>query len=55
MDYPERFAHLPDYAFPRLRALLDAHPPGGPPVAMTIGEPRHPMPPFLVEVLNGAL
>ena len=55
MDYPERFAHLPDYAFPRLRALLDVHAPGGTPVAMTIGEPRHPMPPFLAEVLNGAI
>ena len=55
MDYPERFAHLPDYAFPRLRALLDAHEPGGPPIAMTIGEPRHPMPPFMAESLNAAL
>ena len=55
MDYPERFAHLPDYAFPRLRALLDAHAPGGVPVAMSIGEPRHPMPPFLAEVLDRAL
>ncbi|WP_209425388.1 aminotransferase class I/II-fold pyridoxal phosphate-dependent enzyme [Pararhodobacter sp. SW119] len=55
MDYPERFAHLPDYAFPRLRALLDAHSPGGTPIAMTIGEPRHAMPPFLAEVLNDAL
>lgn len=51
MEFPERFAHLPDYAFPRLRALLDAHPPGGPVVAMSIGEPRHPIPPFLAEVL----
>jgi len=55
MMYPERFAHLPDYAFPRLRALLDAHAPGSTPIAMTIGEPRHPMPPFLAEVLNGAI
>ena len=23
--YPERFSHLPEYAFPRLRALLDGH------------------------------
>ena len=55
MNYPERFANLPDYAFPRLRALLDAHAPGGAPIAMTIGEPRHPMPPFLAEVLTGAM
>lgn len=55
MDTPERFANLPDYAFPRLRALLDAHAPGGPVVHMTIGEPRHPMPPMLAPVLAGAL
>ncbi|MEL7105863.1 MAG: aminotransferase class I/II-fold pyridoxal phosphate-dependent enzyme [Pseudomonadota bacterium] len=44
MDYPERFSDLPEYAFPRLRALLDGHAPGGEVVAMTIGEPRHAMP-----------
>ncbi|MCX8508913.1 MAG: aminotransferase class I/II-fold pyridoxal phosphate-dependent enzyme [Rhodobacteraceae bacterium] len=51
MAFPERFSNLPEYAFPRLRNLIDAYPPGGDPVAMTIGEPRHPMPPFLSEVL----
>lgn len=51
MDFPERFSKLPEYAFPRLRALLDAHAPGGDVIAMTIGEPRHPMPDFLGEVL----
>ena len=25
--FPERFSNLPEYAFPRLRALLDAHEP----------------------------
>lgn len=55
MSFPERFSNLPEYAFPRLRALLDAHEPGGTPVAMTIGEPRHPMPPFLSDVLAGSL
>ncbi len=55
MAFPERFSNLPEYAFPRLRALLDHHPAGGEPIAMTIGEPRHAMPPFLAEVLNGAL
>jgi aspartate/methionine/tyrosine aminotransferase len=55
MAFPERFSNLPEYAFPRLRALLDHHRPGGEPIAMTIGEPRHAMPPFLAEVLNGAL
>jgi hypothetical protein len=40
MAFPERFSNLPNYAFPRLRALLDAHAPGGDPIAMTIGEPK---------------
>jgi len=52
MAFPERFSNLPEYAFPRLRKLLDVHTPGGDPIAMTIGEPRHPMPPFVAEVLN---
>jgi aspartate/methionine/tyrosine aminotransferase len=52
MQGPERFSNLPEYAFPRLRALLDHHAPGGEVVAMTIGEPRHEMPPFLSEVLQ---
>jgi aspartate/methionine/tyrosine aminotransferase len=44
MAFNERFSDLPAYAFPRLRALLDSHEPGGAPVAMTIGEPTHPAP-----------
>ena len=51
MAFPERFSNLPDYAFPRLRKLLDAHAPGGDPIAMTIGEPRHPMPDFVAPIL----
>lgn len=51
MTFPERFADLPDYAFPRLRALLDAAPPGGAPVVMSIGEPRHPLPPLVAETI----
>jgi N-succinyldiaminopimelate aminotransferase len=51
MAFPERFSNLPDYAFPRLRKLLDAHAPGGEPIAMTIGEPRHPMPDFVAPIL----
>ena len=35
MAFPERFSNLPDYAFPRLRKLLDSHAPGGDPIAMT--------------------
>ncbi len=55
MQEPERFSNLPEYAFPRLRALLEPIAPGGPagsePVAMSLGEPRHPLPPFLAEEL----
>jgi N-succinyldiaminopimelate aminotransferase len=49
--FPGRFAGLPAYAFPRLRALLDAHAPGGAPINMTIGEPKHPFPAFVGQVL----
>lgn len=51
MMAPERFSDLPEYAFPRLRRLLDGRPPGGATVDMTIGEPRHPMPGIVAEVL----
>ncbi len=51
MTFPERFSGLPEYAFPRLRRLLDAYAPGGPVVQMTIGEPRHPMPGFVGEIV----
>ena len=49
---PERFQTLPDATWPRLRALLDAHQPGGAPVNMTIGEPKHPFPDWLPEMLH---
>lgn len=51
MSHAARFDDLPPYAFPRLRALLDPHPPGAEPVSMSIGEPTHPMPAFVAEVL----
>ena len=51
MQHPARFQDLPDYAFPRLRALLDGHAPGGDPIAMSIGEPTHPYPAFVAETL----
>jgi aspartate/methionine/tyrosine aminotransferase len=51
MQFPERFSSLPDYAFPRLRKLLDPHTAGAEPITMTIGEPRHPMPDFVAEVM----
>jgi N-succinyldiaminopimelate aminotransferase len=55
MAFPERFSNLPDYVFPRLRKLLDAHAPGGEPIAMTIGEPRHAMPDFVGPILAANL
>ncbi|MEY4982704.1 MAG: hypothetical protein RIR62_970 [Pseudomonadota bacterium] len=55
MQFPERFSNLPDYAFPRLRKLLDPHAPGADPVTMTIGEPRHPMPDFVGRIMADSL
>ncbi|WP_432448671.1 aminotransferase class I/II-fold pyridoxal phosphate-dependent enzyme [Aliiroseovarius marinus] len=51
MTFPERFTGLPEYAFPRLRTLLDAHAPGGEVMHMTIGEPKHPFPEWVPQVL----
>ncbi len=51
MQFPERFSNLPEYAFPRLRALLDHHPAGGDVVHMTIGEPKHAFPAFITDVI----
>lgn len=49
--YPERFSHLPDYAFPRFRSLLDGHHFAGPQFNMTIGEPQHRYPAWIKDVL----
>ncbi|ATG41167.1 aminotransferase class I/II-fold pyridoxal phosphate-dependent enzyme [Phaeobacter piscinae] len=51
MNFPERFSNLPPYAFPRLRALLDHHTPGGDVVHMTIGEPKHDFPAWVTNVI----
>lgn len=51
MQFPERFAALPEYAFPRLRRLLEGQAPGGPELAMTIGEPKHPIPAFVAATI----
>ena len=47
MAFPERFSNLPEYAFPRLRALLDGVPAGGTPIAMSLGEPKHAFPAWI--------
>ena len=51
MKFPERFASLPPYAFPRLRALLDPLAPGGDVVQLTIGEPKHKFPDWVTQVI----
>jgi aspartate/methionine/tyrosine aminotransferase len=50
--FSERFSNLPAYAFPRLRGLLDGYRPGGDTVHMTIGEPRHPFPDWVSDILR---
>lgn len=52
MQFPERFSNLPEYAFPRLRALLDHHPAGGDIVHMSIGEPKHAFPEFITTTIT---
>lgn len=49
--FPERFSNLPAYAFPRLRALLDVHEPGGEVMHMTIGEPKHAFPAWVSDII----
>ncbi|WP_170603244.1 aminotransferase class I/II-fold pyridoxal phosphate-dependent enzyme [Ruegeria arenilitoris] len=51
MNFPERFSNLPAYAFPRLRALLDHHQPGGEIIHMTIGAPTHDFPSWVTDVV----
>lgn len=51
MKFPERFSNLPEYAFPRLRGLLDAHAPGGDVIHMTIGEPKHAFPDWIGDIV----
>jgi N-succinyldiaminopimelate aminotransferase len=44
-----RFSDLPDYAFPRLRTLLNEINNGKLEIPMDIGEPTHPFPNFIIE------
>lgn len=46
-----RFPDLPEYPFTRLRALLDGHAPGGEVIHMSIGEPQHGFPEWVVKVI----
>ena len=51
MDFPERFENLPLYAFSRLRDLLDGVEPAYQEISMTIGEPRHPFPEWVTDII----
>jgi len=51
MQFPTKFESLPEYAFPRLRALLEGVEPGGPEIAMSIGEPQHAIPDFVPGII----
>lgn len=51
MTFPQRFSNLPEYAFPRLRRLLDAHAPGGDVLHMSIGEPKHAFPDWITHII----
>ncbi|MEP2029583.1 MAG: aminotransferase class I/II-fold pyridoxal phosphate-dependent enzyme [Paracoccaceae bacterium] len=51
MKFPERFSNLPAHVWPRLRALLDVHEPGGDVINMTIGEPKHKFPAWVSDVI----
>jgi N-succinyldiaminopimelate aminotransferase len=50
-------AELHPYPFERLRALIASNSPPAElsPISMSIGEPRHPAPPFIVEALKTSL
>jgi len=47
-----RFESLPDSPFPRLNALIEGIEPGKPPLVMSLGEPQHPFPKFVMEEIS---
>ncbi len=51
MNFPERFSNLPEYAFTRLRGLLDVHAAGGDALHLTIGEPQHDFPDWVLDII----
>ncbi len=55
MAFPRAVLEPAGLRIPASAALLDAHAPGGPPLSMSIGEPRHEMPDFVTDVLNAHL
>jgi len=47
----DRFATLPDSPFPRFNALIEGIAPGKPPIIMSLGEPQHPFPDFVMTTI----
>ncbi|MFZ2467261.1 MAG: aminotransferase class I/II-fold pyridoxal phosphate-dependent enzyme [Parvibaculum sedimenti] len=47
-----RFETLPDGPFPRLNALIEGIAPGKAPIVMSLGEPQHPFPDFVMETIT---
>lgn len=47
-----RFDRLPDSPFPRLNALIEGLAPGKPPLVMSLGEPQHAFPPFVIDEIT---
>lgn len=55
MGFPERFSDLPVSTWPRLRALLAVPTRAQTPINMTIGEPKHPAPDFLADIVGKSI
>ncbi|WP_422023848.1 hypothetical protein [Pyruvatibacter mobilis] len=57
-QYLDRFEGLPESPFARLRALLDGVEPGlapgDAPINLSLGEPRHPQPSFVMKAITEA-
>lgn len=50
--FPGRLSQLPQSSFAMLADLLDPHPPGMAPIALSVGDPRGTTPAFVMEALN---
>ena len=48
MKLPGRITQLPEYPFPRLRRLLDGESPGNNIIDLSVGEPKHPFPEWII-------
>jgi aspartate/methionine/tyrosine aminotransferase len=49
---PGRLSQLPPSSFAKLATLLDPHQPGMPPIALSVGDPRGMVPPFVMEAMQ---